>query len=98
MFVYRTKIRASDKTTVWRYGVPRDRNHAPLSLTVRVPDDGEAVEVFITGLKPDVTMETALGSIKPGETVSFDLAEMSSITAKATRDTFCDCCLFASSK
>ena len=38
------------------------------------------------------------GSIKPGETVSFDLAEMSSITAKATRDTFCDCCLFASSK
>lgn len=98
MFVYRTKIRASDKTTVWRYGVPRDRNHAPLSLTVRVPDDGETVDVFITGLKPDVAVETALGSIKPGETVSFDLAEMSSITAKATRDTFCDCCLFASSK
>ena len=43
-------------------------------------------------LSPDIS------STNPHKHQSFDLAEMSSITAKATRDTFCDCCLFASSK
>lgn len=87
MLAYRTKVRT--RTFVWGGQGITAVLKSPLILTVRVPEEGETIELGTR--KASSAREGELGTLAPGECFSIPLDDISGVFATCKSDTQVDC-------
>lgn len=93
---YRVKIKRREITYLW--GGPGIKTNVtrpllvPVLLTLRVDDLGEEIEF---GFKGSGGLDDSYGKLRPGESYTVSLDNLTAIWAKAEHDCYVDCQLTA---